>query len=795
METMSCFANNITLPVHLQDKRFGFVKLRPRTKIPFEKNWNNRPYSYKTIQSWINHGGNYGVLGGYGGLIIIDTDSPQMVDIVFPNLPETFTVKTPNRGYHLYYFCEGFDRKVVLEINPEAKTDKDEHDGEIISKGSQVVGSGSIHPDTGTRYEVYRDLPIAEVEYDRIMTVLGPYMKTKRKENKKTTNQTTNQGKEDQKKQDNEYRTDIDINQVVCRYGLQTQNTGGQLTCAHPIHGSVTGSNLVIHPDKNLWHCFRCESGGDSLLLIAVLERIIDCAQARAGALQGEIFKQTLQVAKDKYGLKVDARPTVVHKPVDNDANIDQVRPDDADLGGFFNDDWNARRFVEQHGSKLMNCDNLGGWHIWNDKVWELDETHRVMRLARDTIESFNDLVGSFDEDTQKLFYKHIKTSGNEAKLRAMISVARSYENMSVKSSQFDADEYLLNCHNGVLDLKSGQMKGHSEKLLISKLCGTSFDPSAECPLWLEFLKTIFHGNDDLIRFVQKAVGYVLTGDVSHQMFFILHGAGANGKSTFVDTIYKMLGSYAMITPTSTLTAKRGNEIPNDVARLKGARFIVASELSRSSLLDESLIKQLTSTEPLSARYLHKEFFEFRPTGKVFLSTNYKPTIRGTDDGIWRRIKLIPFDHKFEGDKKIENYAQKYLFPEMPGILRWAVDGFAMLKREGFHEPEAVMAATNQYKASEDIIGSFLNEYCVLQPQCKVTVSELYDLYKQMCDVRIKKKDFNDYLLKCGYKKERGTCGKYMGRYYWQGIGIKDLLNNTDNEHDTDEDVLYERPF
>jgi len=777
MTTMTPKTGLIKVPDQLCDGRFGFVKLKRNSKRPFERNWQKRPYSLEQINAWISQGFNYGVLGGYGELIVIDTDTDEMSIFIERSFPPTFTVRTPKNGYHFYFMSDNFKQKVVLQKNGT-------HHGEIISTGSQVVGAGSVHPDTNTKYEVYRDLPIGKVTQTQILSSLQDYIKVRESRNnrqvgndRKVTQTQNPQSSESQHKEQDLY---IDINRILDINGIQTTRSGNQLVCAHPIHGSSSGVNLVIHPDKNVWHCFRCESGGDPLLLIAVLERLIDCSQARPGILQGELFKTTLQVAKDKYGLKV------IEKPSSNN----QFVRNDEDIGGFFNDDWNARRFVDQHGAKLINCDNLGGWYLWNGKVWELDETHNVMRLARNTVDSFYGLVDSFDEDTLKIFYKHIKSSGNESKLKAMTSVARSYDNMSVKSSQFDADDYLFNCHNGVLDLKSGQLKPHSSSILVSKICGTKFDPSAECPRWLEFLDTIFFGNDELIRFVQKSIGYVLTGDVSYQMFFILHGTGANGKSTFVDTIYKMLGSYAMITPTSTLTAKRGNEIPNDVARLKGARFVVASELSRSNILDESLIKQLTSTEPLSARYLHKEFFEFRPTGKVFLSTNYRPTIRGTDDGIWRRIKLIPFNHKFEGDKKIENYAEKYLFPELPGILRWAVDGFFMLQSKGFHEPEAVMAATNQYKESEDIIGSFLSENCVLQPHCRVTVSELYDLYKQVSDVRIRKKDFNDYIQKSGYKKERGSMGKYKGRYYWQGIGVKDLLHS-DNEGDMSD----ERPF
>ena len=199
----------------------------------------------------------------------------------------------------------------------------------------------------------------------------------------------------------------------------------------------------------------------------------------------------------------------------------------------------------------------------------------------------------------------------------------------------------------------------------------------------------------------------------------------------------------------------------------------MASELANARTLNESLVKQFTSTEPIVARFLHKEFFEFRPTGKVFLSTNYKPSIRGTDDGIWRRIKLIPFDHKFEGDKKIENFARKYLFPELPGILRWAVDGLLMLQSKGFHEPEAVMAATQEYKDSEDVIGSFIKEFCEVGNGCEVSVIELYECFKQNCDVNLKRKNLNNYLIKHGYKKERTSNAKIKGRICWQGIKVK----------------------
>lgn len=442
----------------------------------------------------------------------------------------------------------------------------------------------------------------------------------------------------------------------------------------------------------------------------------------------------------------------------------------------FFNDVWNADIFVKQQGQSIKNCDQLGSWHIWNGQVWQKDETHQIIKLARDTVQSFYSMASKFDDGSkeQKLFFQHIKLSGNENKIRAMVNLARSHAQVSIVSDEFDADPYLLNCQNGVFDLKNNQFVEHRPDLMLSKMCGTLYDKDAKCPRWEEFLNTVFIGNKELIDFIQKAVGYALTGDVSLQMFFILHGNGANGKSTFVDTINKMMGNYAANTPTTTLTVKRGDEIPNDVARLKGSRFVISSELERSKVLDEALVKRFTSDEPITARFLRKEFFEFKPTAKIFLSTNYKPTIKGTDDGIWRRIKLIPFEHKFTVDKKIEKYAEKFLFPELPGILIWAVEGYRKLKAEGMKEPDIVSFATNEYKSSEDLIAGFLDEFCVIQTYCKVLVLDLYDHFRERSEHFIRKKDFNDYLQKRGFTKEKGTAGPFKGRWTWYGIGLRD---------------------
>lgn len=735
----------IVLPKQLQDERLGFVKLRRKTKAPFEDEWQNKPYSYLEIQEWIDQNNNFGVQGGYGRLVILDADTPEIIAIADAHFPKTFTVKT-RKGKHYYFYCDGIDKKIILKKNTAVKID--DHFGEIIAKGSQVVGPGSIHPDTGMAYEIVEDVEVATIRREDLLGALTEYIPH-----------------EFPKKDRDVEVSDISTVDVLNKKGIETRRVGDQLVCGHPVHGSTNNNNFVVHPEKNVWHCFRCNSGGGALALIAVLEGIIQCNEAVPGALRGEKFKEALAIAKDIYGFDVAT-----------------VQSSD-EFECFFNDMWNAEIFVKQHGHVIRNCGHLGGWYLWNGKIWELDEKYRITQLARKTVNSLYEMAHKEeDPKKQKFFYQHIKASGNKGKIEAMVSLARSNVDTSITAEQFDSDIFMLNCQNGVLNLKNKKFLDHSPDLLLTKICRTHYDEAADCPRWKEFLDRIFLGNNEIINFMQKAVGYALTGDVSRQMFFILYGKGSNGKSTLVETIFAMLGDYAATTATATFTLKRNNEIPNDVARLKGKRFIISSELAQSRHLDEALVKKFTSEEPILARFLHHEFFEFKPTGKIFFSTNYKPTIRGTDDGIWRRIKLIPFTYEFPEDRKIEGYAEKYLFAEFPGILRWAVEGYYKLQSEGLKEPDTIRYATGQYKTSEDTVGQFLDEFCVILPQAKTLVLGLYELYKNHTDHFMKRKDFNDYLERRGFTSGRATAGPHKGQFFWSGIGIREQKQSDDDE-------------
>jgi putative DNA primase/helicase len=337
-------------------------------------------------------------------------------------------------------------------------------------------------------------------------------------------------------------------------------------------------------------------------------------------------------------------------------------------------------------------------------------------------------------------------------------------------------DKYKLNCANGIVDLKTGKMLPHDKSAFMTKNTGISYDPKASCPTWIQFLESVFIVDDevkqDVIEFLQKSIGYALTGDTSEQVVFFLWGTGRNGKSTFINTVKTLFGDYAKQTNSDTFTTKyNDNGINNDIARLQGSRFVSAVESEDGQRLSESLIKQLTGGEPVTARFLRKEFFEFIPQFKIFFTTNYKPVIKGDDEGIWRRIRLIPFDITIPIEK-VDKHLPEKLQDELPGILRWAVDGCLKWQKEGLGEPETVKEATSAYKEEMDLLSNFLNDCCVVHPEARIKLNDLYKTYLDYCDenseIPLKKVKFSNRLLIRGIEKRKST----GNQTFFFGIGL-----------------------
>lgn len=430
----------------------------------------------------------------------------------------------------------------------------------------------------------------------------------------------------------------------------------------------------------------------------------------------------------------------------------------------------NARRLVVLFGSSLRHCNQLG-WFVWTARQWERDQTGAVERFAKATTRTiYHEAAATDDKDLREKIATHAHRSENDARIKAMIALARTEAEVIVKQSELDADPWLLNVENGTLNLKTGELLPHRREDLLTKKIPIEFDPAATCPRWLCFLERVTAGNQDLIRFIQKAIGYSLSGSTREQVFFILHGTGANGKSTYIIVVSSLLGDYALQTRTETLMAKRGDAIPNDVARLAGARFVSAIETESRRRLAESLVKQMTGGDRMTARFLHHEFFEFDPSFKLWLAVNHRPRIVGTDHAIWRRIRLIPFDVTIPETERDPDLADK-LKAELPGILAWAVEGCALWQREGLKAPEAVTAATAAYREDSDALAAFLDERCTAEADAEVGKADLYKSFKEWAEQtgerELSQREFNNRIAERGFDDGRNRKSRF-----WKGLKL-----------------------
>jgi putative DNA primase/helicase len=424
-------------------------------------------------------------------------------------------------------------------------------------------------------------------------------------------------------------------------------------------------------------------------------------------------------------------------------------------------DSGNAERLIDAYGQDFRYCPQWGRWLHWDGTRWLIDETGAIWRAAKHTVREILEEARQADDSTRPRLVKWQLVSESEPALRRMINLAEREPQVVVTPGQLDSSHWLLNVENGTVNLEIGSLGSHFDEDLITKLTPVRFHgEQARCDRWLEFLDRISDGDGELMSFVQQAVGYSLTGDTSEQCLFILYGTGANGKSTFLEVIRSLLGEYATAADFSTFLVQRNDSIRNDLARLAGARFVTAVEAERGGRLSESVVKQLTGGDTITARFLYREYFDFKPTHKIWLAANHKPTIRGTDNAIWRRIRLIPFTVTIPTEQQDRHLAEK-LGQELPGILQWAIEGCVAWREAGRLEaPETVRNATAEYQVEMDFLAPFLEERCLMSPNGRVKAKELYESYsewaKQSGEYVLSQTKLGRMLVERGFQKGRG---------------------------------------
>jgi P4 family phage/plasmid primase-like protien len=436
-----------------------------------------------------------------------------------------------------------------------------------------------------------------------------------------------------------------------------------------------------------------------------------------------------------------------------------------------FTDVGNAKRLVRTYGNDLRYCHPWGKWLTWDDKRWLVDERGAVNLYAKQTVDQlFGDLAGC-PEATRKAAVAHALKSEDAGRIAAMVSLARSEPGIPVVPDELDADDMLLNVENGIVDLRTGQLLPHDRNSLITKLAPVVFDSNATCPLWETFLDTIFQKNRALISFVQKLVGYALTGDVRAQIIVFLYGIGANGKTTFLETLLSLMGNYATQAAPNLLLEKKNESHPTELADLLGRRFVISTEVEQGRKFSEALVKQLTGGDRMKARYMRQDFFDFRPTHKLFIAANHKPIIHGCDEGIWRRMKVLPFNVVIPKGERDEGLMTK-LAKERSGILNWAVRGCMEWQKNGLDVPKDVEDATTAYREEMDRLAGFLEDSCVIDKAGSATSAQLRVAYTSWCGVNgeepIHQRTFAMMLKERGFESR-----KSHGTMLWLGIRVK----------------------
>jgi putative DNA primase/helicase len=373
------------------------------------------------------------------------------------------------------------------------------------------------------------------------------------------------------------------------------------------------------------------------------------------------------------------------------------------------------------------------GWLLWDGKSWKRDPSgDRTLVLARDLLPKhyIDLLVSETSSNRRAQLCDYARRAHSLRHLSAALELAKG--DLIADPRDFDKDPWLLNCLNGVLDLRTGELRPHSPELRLTKLCPVAYDPNAQAPTWQRFLREIFLEDDELIRYVQRAIGYSITGDVREDKLFICWGTGANGKSTFLQTLRRVLGDYAGAIAPAAIVHKGKDAHPTAVADLYGLRFAIAVETEEDQRLAEAQVKALTGRDSIKARFMHKDYFEFEPRAKIWLATNHRPLIRDTSPAIWRRIALIPFRAFFPPELQDKTLGEK-LWEEREGILAWLVQGCLAWQRLGLGESSAVAEATAQYRSEMDALQEWLQERCVPDAKAITPFKDLYDDYCAWC--------------------------------------------------------------
>ncbi len=431
----------------------------------------------------------------------------------------------------------------------------------------------------------------------------------------------------------------------------------------------------------------------------------------------------------------------------------------------------NARHFAAMFGGRMLYIHGRNQWLRWSDDRWILCDQGQEIEAAKLAAQAMmTDAAASLavDQDRGKGRVREAMAAHNISRMKAALELAQSELGMSTAPAELDANPLLLGVGNGVVDLKAGALIANRPEMLITRHCATDYDMAATCPRWHQFMAEVFGGDLATIGTVQRLLGYTLTGLNTEEIIVFCSGFGANGKSIFGNIVNRIIASYSKVAPHTLLAARRRDDHGprGDIAMLEGARLVSVNELPGGMQLDEQAVKALAGREPISARELYEEFRTFEPQFTVWVRTNHRPIIKGDDDGIWRRIVVLPFRQKFEGTRR-DPHLEAKLWAERDGILRWMIEGAGKyLASNSLAFSPAILAEQRQYRRDSDLLGEFLADCTVADPVGRILDQELFARWRHWCDTNGHKaagtkKTFTQRLAERGFPISRSNGGRF----------------------------------
>lgn len=485
---------------------------------------------------------------------------------------------------------------------------------------------------------------------------------------------------------------------------------------------------------------------------------------------------------RDEIHRLAEAAPLWTPAPADQDK---AVQHDDRVFA--LTDTGNAERLVGMFGQSLRYCAAWGTWLVWSGVRWQRDVSGEVEQYAKRAVRAMYRQAAELDDSAARAALADWARASESAHRRAaMMKLAQSEPAVAVKVDQLDADPMLLNCATCTIDLRTGELREHDPGDLITKLAPVAIDMEGACPVYECFVNRIFDGDADLIEYVERFIGYALTGDTRHHLLFIPWGDGANGKSTLFDLVLGIMGDYAAPAPDSLLTARAHDEHATEVAGLHGLRLTIASETDEGKKLRVGMVKKLTGDAKLTGRFMRRDYFDFTRTHKTILVTNNRPRVSEDSTAVWRRLRLIPFtitipdaEQDRELPEKLKAEAPAILARWVRACLRWQADGHDLA------EPQAVVSATDDYRGNEDVLAEFLASDCIIGNGYRASRGDLWQAYQRWADRERIPYPLAQHGLYDRLRRIEGVNESYItqggrGRKGFDGIGI--ALRGPSNE-------------